>query len=430
MEVSKEQSELILRQKKWHKYGKLLIFACVFMYMAEIAAKGVFGAEIATIIVELNTDKVNASLANTYYFVTYGLVQILLCFFVSKLNMKKYLSFTLPVAAVLTILMGFATNITHMWILFAINGVFQAGLWSGINLILTRYLPRRLLSIANKIVNVSFAVGSIAAYGVSAVCVGAGNWRLAFYILGSIFLTAVIIFAVVVSRANNYTNIPDDANFNEGKKKVSVDEPFIILGTKKKVAYFYVISVLLSFIICALYYCLGNWLTSFLIDVYGVPQDISIYISIISPITVLFGPILTLNMCEKNPNVILQTIKCTLIMLPVPLLLVFFYDVNIVFALILLVIFIILAKGINSISLSVVTFNMRTQINAGTYSAMSNASASIAAGITPTIIGGIIDGSGWRAAFIAVFALVALLLIALIALNIIIKKSKTKVKES
>ena len=25
---------------------------------------------------------------------------------------------------------------------------------------------------------------------------------------------------------------------NEGKKKVSVDEPFIILGTKKKVAYF------------------------------------------------------------------------------------------------------------------------------------------------------------------------------------------------
>ena len=128
MEVSKEQTELILRQKKWHKYGKLLIFACVFMYMAEIAAKGVFGAEIATIIVELNTDKVNASLANTYYFVTYGLVQILLCFFVSKLNMRKYLSFTLPVAAVLTILMGFATNITHMWVLFAINGVFQAGL--------------------------------------------------------------------------------------------------------------------------------------------------------------------------------------------------------------------------------------------------------------------------------------------------------------
>ena len=430
MEVSKEQTELILRQKKWHKYGKLLIFACVFMYMAEIAAKGVFGAEIATIIVELNTDKVNASLANTYYFVTYGLVQILLCFFVSKLNMRKYLSFTLPVAAVLTILMGFATNITHMWILFAINGVFQAGLWSGINLILTRYLPRRLLSIANKIVNVSFAVGSIAAYGVSAVCVGAGNWRLAFYILGSIFLTAVIIFAVVVSRANNYTNIPDDANFNEGKKKVRVDEPFITLGTKKKVAYFYVISVLLSFIICALYYCLANWLTSFLIDVYGVPQDISIYISIISPITVLFGPILTLNMCEKNPNVILQTIKCTLIILPAPLLLVFFYDVNIVFALVLFIIFIVLAKGINSISLSVVTFNMRKQINAGTYSAMSNAAASIAAGITPTIIGGIIDGSGWKAAFIAVFALVALLLVALIALNIIIKKSKTKVKEN
>lgn len=428
MAVGAEKSELVLRQEKWHKYGKLLIFACVFMYIAEIAAKGVFGAEIATIIVELNTDKVNASLANTYYFVTYGLVQILLCFFVSKLNMNKYMCFTLPIASVLTILMGIVTDITQMWILFALNGVFQAGLWSGLNLTLTRYLPRRLLSIANKLINVSFAIGSVTAYGVSAICVGVGYWRLAFYILGSIFLTAVIIFILVISKAKNYTGIPDEENIDDGKKKVKVDKPFIILDTKKKVAYFYVIGTFLAFIICALYYCLANWLTSFLVDVYSLPQDVSIYISIISPITVLFGPILTLNLCDRNPNIITQALKCTLIILPIPILLVFLYDVNVVLALILFVVFIVIAKGVNSISLSVVTFNMRTQINAGTYSAVSNAAASISAGIVPTIIGGIIDGAGWQAAFIATFVLVLLCVISMIALNIIIKKSKTDVK--
>jgi len=66
---------------------------------------------------------------------------------------------------------------------------------------------------------------------------------------------------------------------------------------------------------------------------------------------------------------------------------------------------------------------MRKIINSGSYSAISNALASLAAGVAPTISGAIIDTAGWAANYWAITGLVVALIGATIIIDVIIRKS-------
>jgi cyanate permease len=204
------------------------------------------------------------------------------------------------------------------------------------------------------------------------------------------------------------------------------EDPLITLESKKKTTIFYIVYLIMVFLITSLYYCVMNYITSLLVEVHGLPQDVSIYVSVIAPIAIAFGPMMTITSCDHHKDFIRQGLLFTLIVLPVPVLLALFYKANLLVALVLSVIFVVLANGIKAIGLSVMTFKMRKVMNAGAYSAISNAVASIAAGVTPTIIGKIIDSSGWAAAYWVTFAVCVVIAVALFVIDIIVRKEYRK----
>ena len=421
--------------KKRYKYGNLLIFACFFLFTSSMAAKGIFASQMKFMADLWNLEYAKVSLANTYYFVSYGLVQIGLFLFMQKISMRKYLIWTVPVAAITTALIGAATKIEHVWIYFGISGAFQAGLYAGCNLILTRYLPLKQLSKANKIMNFGYAGGSVVAYLLSALFIGIGGeaWRVPYFIIGGIFLLSVIVFGVIIVVSRRFAKINGllDKKITEEIKNVKAnamndDDPFITIENKKKLIVFYVIDLIMAFIITALYYCVMNYIPSLLVDVHGLPQDTSIYVSIIAPIAIALGPLMTINSCDHHKDFIRQGLLYTLLLLPVSLLLVFFHGTNIFLALALLIIFIVVANGVKAIVLSVITFKLRKVMNAGAYSAISNAIASLAAGVTPTIIGGIIDTSGWATSYLVTFGLCAVVAVALFVIDIFVRREYKK----
>ena len=119
------QHNTITRQnvdKERIKMGKMLIFACFFLYMSSMAAKGIFAAEVKYIIDMWRLTQAKAQMANTCYFVAYGIVQVFLSLLMGKINVRKYLIITVPVAALFTALMGVATRIEHIWIYFGVSG--------------------------------------------------------------------------------------------------------------------------------------------------------------------------------------------------------------------------------------------------------------------------------------------------------------------
>ncbi len=393
--------------KKRCKYGYFLIFACFFLFMSSMAAKGIFAAE-QKYIADLWLDGQNslASMANTFYFVPYGLVQIVLFFIMKRINIFKYIFFTVPVAAVATMLIGISTSIYQIWIYFGLSGLFQASIYCGCNYALTQNLPAKLCTTANKVMNCAYAFGSVLAYSMCALCIGKNLWRLPYFIIGGMFLLSVFVFAFVLSRAKRFKHINqliDHKNLSKNNSSKSDDVQLFTLNSKSNVIVFYTVLLVITFLITSLYYSIMNYVTTLLVGVYNLPDDISIYVSIIAPVVIVFGPMMTISSCEKDYNFIRQTVLYLLILLPIPLLLAFFYNVNLVVALLLVLAFIILANGIKAIALSVLVFKMKNQLNTAAFSAISNAVASIAAGIAPTVMGAIIDFAGWSVAFFTVF---------------------------
>lgn len=411
------------------KAGNLLIFACFFLYSASMAVKGVFAAELKYIVGIWSLEYAKVSMANTFYFIAYGLVQVLIFIFSKKLDLKKVIFFTVPFAAVCAVLMGFSTNVMQMWLFFGLTGAFQASIFCGCNHVLTQNLPTKLLSKANRFMNIGYAVGTVIAYGVCGLCITYDLWQIPYFVLGGVFLISVIIFIIVVNNSTRYKHINDIADKNAVVSVNENGEEFIKINSKKQTAIFYAIELPMSFLITALYYGVMNYITSMLVDVHGLSDQVSIYVSIIAPITIALGPMLTIYSCDKNRNFIRQAICYLLIALPFPLFLALFYKVNVVLTLVLSVIFVIIANGVKAIVLSVVAYKMRKQINVGAYTAISNAIASLSAGIVPTIIGSIIDKAGWAVSYYVIFGLTAFIIVALIGINIFAKRMNKPTKK-
>jgi hypothetical protein len=255
-------------------------------------------------------------------------------------------------------------------------------------------------------------------------------WRIPYFIIGGVYLISVIFFIVVSKYALRFAHINQIFNHKyqsehasgEDNKNIE-EESFIILNTKKKTAWFYIIVLALRFLVTALFYSIMSNITVFLTSVHKLPQDIGIYISVLAPVTIAIGPMITINECNKHPNFIAVGIKYMIIVVAITLLMVLFYKVSVILSLLLIIAYVVIVNGVKSIALSIMTVKMKTQINSGAFSAISNAIASIAAGVMPTVFGLILDNFGWTISFSTTLVLAVVILVSLIVVNGVIEKT-------
>ncbi len=415
------------------KFGNLLIFACFFLYTSSMAAKGVFAAELKYIVDLWSLEYSKASMANTFYFVGYGAVQIILFFIMSKINLNKYLAITVPFAAITTALIGISTNIYHIWIYFGLSGVFQAAIYCGCNYALTQNLPTTMLTKANKFMNIGYATGSVVAYGMCAFCIGFDAWRVPYFVIGSIFMASLVCFLIIIKKAKRFSHINEIMDKHEKSESVvskktadNENDPLFVIKSKKSASLFYVIDLMLAFLITSLFYGVMSYITSLLVDVHHLSQDVSIYVSILAPVTIAIGPMMVISTCDTHKDFIKQGIIFSIVLIPIIVLLALFYDVNVFLALGLSIVYVVIANGVKAIVLSVMTFRMRKQINSASYSAISNAIASISAGVTPTVIGAVIDSRGWSTVYWVLFGIIILIIISLVIIDILVRKDYRK----
>ena len=137
--------ELEQSKQRTHAYA-FFIFASFFLYIILTGAKNLYVAEKTT-LQSLGTFGSYPDLASTmeYYFYTYAAMQIFLAFFMHKLNIKWFLTITLGISAVISILMAFTDNIVSHWVLYTVNGAMQAGVWGCTIKVLGQYLPQKNL---------------------------------------------------------------------------------------------------------------------------------------------------------------------------------------------------------------------------------------------------------------------------------------------
>jgi sugar phosphate permease len=119
---------------------------------------------------------------------------------------------------------------------------------------------------------------------------------------------------------------------------------------------------------------------------------------------------------------------CFVISLVLILYLIFFYKLNLIATLVVLVLLLNIVNGGRSTIGSILAFKMRNQINAGGFSAISNAFASLGAGIAPTVLGAIMEASGYQVSYITLFGICAVTVALLGVLSIIVSANLRKQK--
>ena len=351
-------------------------------------------------------------------------MQILLFCFVSKIDVRKYAVWTASISALMVMLMGTCKSIVGMWIFFALAGLFQSGVYSSANYVLTRYLPVKYLSRANAIMNFGFAAGTVFAYCFSAICVRFDLWRLPFFVCGGIMLISVALYALCAFKAKE-----NEDDLSKEKDVPKDDAPLLVLETNKERSLFYLLLTVFVFMVATLYYSVMNWITSLLVDVYSVSQDISIYITTLAPILLTLGSLMTIRSCDKDKDFIMVGAKYLLLALPLPFVLTFLYNFNVIFAFAICAVFVIITNGVKTIGISVVAFKMRRSLNTAQISSITNASASLAGGIAPTIIGLVIDCKGFGMAYFVIFVVNIITVLSILGVDLLLVRSgKQKLK--
>ena len=377
-----------------HAYA-LLIFASFFLYIVLTGAKNLYVAEKTT-LQQLGTFGSFTDLAATmeYYFYAYAVMQILLAFFMHRLNIKYFLTITLGLSAVITILMAFTDTIISHWVLYTVNGAMQAGVWGCSLQVLGKYLPRKELSIANTLMTSGPAVAGVVSYGFAAAF--GDNWRLPFIILGTLLLLAVGLYFFSVSHVQRFPRVVETHHVirEDGTEADLSDEDendFIHLDNKKRKIVFYVLSVIMGLAVTGLFFTINNTLDIFLKQIGGFDNTTAKWITVVAPVAIIIGPILCVKVCDKHRNFLAVGVGFFGLSAVFAVLLLFLFDVHIVLSLVLLLAFMVLTNGGRSISLSIAALKLRDKIDVGVCSVLTNAAASIASGVIPKLFTMIID---------------------------------------
>ena len=140
-----------------------------------------------------------------------------------------------------------------------------------------------------------------------------------------------------------------------------------------------------------------------LTEVHGLPSSVSILITLFVPLGMVVGSILIVNLCSHGK----EQFKVSLIMIAIATavvgLLCFLYRANMIFALILSVVFVVCVRPISSLFGTYTTFRLGKIIEPAKLSLIGNAFASIAAAVAPTLSGIVMDNFGWTAYYISIF---------------------------
>ena len=405
------------------RVAKMLIWACFIMHLLVQGSKNAYTAEVVTLQGVFGKNKAEVSLAMTLYFITYAVAQIILSMLMGKINLKVFMSVTIGLSGILTVLIAFMPNIYFIYVLCSINGVLQAGSYSGCMAVVSKHVPMHLIPFANTVMSSANAIAGFISYGVPAYFVGIGRWDLPFIILGAMLFFAVCFFFYMVNKMRAFPAIE-----LMDKHVAIVEQSYVQLSKKQAKIVFLTIMMLVAFVGNVLHYATMNWVPDMLHSVFAMPQEYSILITLLMPLAMFLGSVIAIRICEKFKN--LFFVGCifsgvvAVILLPITL----FYEVNMVLTLVMFATLFMISSGQRLVYGSILAFKMSSEINVGSYIAATNAAASIAAGVAPTVAGSIIDAgqgiSGYGTLYLYILILAVVLLLGLLLIFAYYSKKK------
>lgn len=399
-----------------------LVLSCWLIYVFSMCLKMVYSGAMASVREEYGVSNKIASLPTTLHYVFYAAIQFVLSFVIKKINLKRYMAVTLIFSGLSFISVFFYSPMWYICAVLAINGITLGAVWCGSVMVLGKYLSLKTMTKALLFMSVGFSFGSAMSFGVSALAINFGNWRISFIVLGIAFVLAVSYFVFSLTCAEKANITPTE------ERLAAKSRPYT--AERYEVKLLVIMAVIAVFLSCLLYYAFTNWMPTILKNVFNLANENANLITVLFPIVVFAGPTLAVFLCNRVKNDFLVVVIACAFCTVLSLVLRFTYDFNVVFTVITILVLGVFLRLLVELFVSLITVHTREYISAGKLSATVNAVASAAAAASPFLIGSILDLSDndWKIGFLFLFVIAVLMLLICTTFYIIRQIKGRKIK--
>lgn len=401
------------------KKQKLLLVLCFFIYTIGYIGRYSYNANINLILGSFTDSHGEAGLVTTFFFFAYGIGQVVHGLLCKYYNKNFVFTFVLVCSGLINLLIYIGIPFMLVKWLWLVNGFLQAALWPSLINVLSESLSDSMLKSAIFFMSFCAPIGTLIIYGLSALFAWLNNFTLSFLFASiSLFALGIVVFVLI-----NPLLIKRD------RKIVIIDEKENIAKKRKSGGFITMVVVLSIFAIVHNFVKDGlqTWVPSILNEMYGLPNSISIVLTLVLPFLVIFGSILAIWSNKKIKDF---TILCGiffLISLIFLILIVKFMSlVGWVPQLIFFGIVVFLMSAINNVIGNIAPLQLRDYVNAGAYAGIMNGFCYLGSASSSYGLGVIVDKSGWQGVFNLFFVLCVVCCVLSIFVAIISKIKKKK----
>lgn len=378
-----------------------LIFLCWLAYAMAYIGRLNYSANLIHIVEDLNITKAQGGSIASLFFFSYGAGQVVHGLLNKYYNPRWAIALSLILSSLLNLLMPFCKTLLAMQVVWLLNGFSQAVLWSTLTRVLGIYLKGQYIQRSILVMGTTVAAGTVLSYGIGALL---HKWQNAFYV------AFVVLFVVGVTWFAFFNRITKDLEPHHCKqteeKKQSIALPkhlLVLLGV------IFIFAILNNLIKDGL----TTWTPSVFYELFGLPDTLSILLTLGLPMVAFLGSSVCLALHKKfRDYVFLCGIFYFVTFIAMGIMILLLPQKSWVITLACFILCSLMMSAINNLITSLFPLEMRDYMDCGKIAGICNAFCYVGSTISTYALGAIADTKGWNGVFyLLLFLTVAALLI-------------------
>ena len=262
-------------------HARKIAWIFALLYFSSYLMRINFAVMLVKVISEMQVEKTDLAIVITGLTVAYGTGQIISGVLGDKIKPQYLLTAGLFVASACNIAMFFCTSIPVMTVVWSINGLAHALLWPPMVRLMSMYLSDTEYGYAVVRVSWGSSAATILLYLVCPLLLYVMNWR-AIMLLCAGFGIAVMILWLAINRRLLDISTESYEITNPSKSTTAIPKAYIPVP---KYVYIPIILIMLGIIMQGMLRDgVTNWLPSFLLESFGIPEENAIVASVIPAI--------------------------------------------------------------------------------------------------------------------------------------------------
>ena len=401
-------------KKKNLTISALLIALCWLVYTCSYLGKLGYNANITQIESVFGVSHGTAGMVSTFFFFAYGIGQIVNGLLCKRYNIRYVVFGSLLVSGLMNALVGFADNFSLVKYFWLINGGALSVLWPSLIRLLSETMEKKDMPRAVIVMGTTVATGTFFVYGLSALFVKFFTYTVMFFVAG-ILLPAIALLWIFA-----YPYLVKKKE--EEHQEIKVDQ--------KKRGF---VGLWISIVILAFFAIVDNltkdglttWGPMILKETYGLPDYVSILLTMLLPILAIFGTTVAVALRKKIKDFVALCaflfacaaffISLVILCLPLDVFVITLGSFGIVSC---------LMSGVNNVITSMVPLYWKEKVNSGMLAGVLNGFCYLGSTISAYGLGALADAGGWNGVFYLLFAFCGVCALLGVA-SMLIKKRKS-----